>query len=153
MTSARDFDKGGLAVSAGAIALGLYVLWEAQSFSPLGSVFPRFVAILLLLAATALGTAVISRRQRPAKPGGGSNGRRAALALALVAWVALVPVLGFPGASLLGFVAVGAVAKYDAWSIRGWSAFGVAALVAVAFFCFVFSAFLNVPLPGGLLER
>lgn len=154
MTRPRDLDRSGLVVALGTFSLALYVLWESRFFSPLGAVFPRFVAIVLLLAAVILAIVILIRQQRPPKEGGGSNRRRAVLALALMAWVALVPVLGFAIASLIGFAAVGVVAKYDRWNVRGWLAFGLATLAGVMAFYFVFSVFLKVPLPeGALLAR
>jgi len=151
MRQSRAFDKGGLIVAVGATGLSLYVLWESEFFSPLGAVFPRVVSIVLLVAAAILMIAVWTRGQGPAKNSGGSNARRAALALALVIWVALAPILGFALASLIGFAAVGVVAKYDRWSMQGWFAFGVATFAGVMAFYFVFSIFLNVPLPEGAL--
>lgn len=151
MENAHRFDKGGMTVALGALAVGLYVLWEAQSFTPLGSIFPLFVAGMLILATLVLVAMILLRRQRPPRPISGSLARRAALALALVVWAALVPFLGFTLASVLGFVAVGMTSKYEAWNGRSWLAFGIAAIFGVAAFCFIFTAFLNVPLPGGLL--
>lgn len=151
MTGSREIDRSGLAVALGAAALGSYVLWEAQFFSPLGSVFPRFVAVVLLVSAAILALVVLVHYQRPAKEAGGSNARRVALALALMAWVALIPLFGFQIASLLGFAIVGVVAKYDRWSMRGWSVFALTTVVAVMVFCYVFLLFLNVPLPAGAL--
>ncbi len=151
MTSHHEFDRGGLVVAVGTFGLGLYVLWEAQFFSPLGSAFPRLVGIVILIAAVILAIAVLMWQQRPAKDSGGSNARRAALGLALVIWIALAPILGFVIASLIGFAAVGIVAKYDRWSMRGWFGFGLATSAGVLAFCFVFVVFLNVPLPQGAL--
>lgn len=151
MEKAREFDTGGLIVAAGAFLCGLYVMWEAQDFTMLGSVFPKFVAILLLVVSLALAAAIVLRRQRPAKPIDGSLARRAGLALALVVWTALIPVLGFAPASVLGFVAVGLVSKYETWTARNWAAFAATAVIGVVVFCFIFTAFLKVPLPGGLL--
>lgn len=151
MTAPQGLDRGGLLVALGTFGLGLYILWEAQYFSPLGSAFPRLVGIVMLVAAAILAIAVLARQQRPAKDVGGSNARRAALALALMGWTALAPILGFVIASLIGFAAVGVVAKYDRWSVRGWLGFGLAALAGVLAFCFVFAVFLNVPLPQGVL--
>jgi cobalamin synthase len=148
---AREMDRSGLVLAAGSAGLAVYVLWEAQRFSPLASVFPRFIAIVLIVAAAALTLLIFLGRQKPPKPGTGSNARRLALVVSMVAWLALVPVAGFLVASLLGFAAVGMVAKYDDWSVRRWLSFALATVISVGLFCFIFSQLLNVPLPKGLL--
>lgn len=151
MMKARELDRSGLLLAAASAAIAAYVLWEAQRFSPLASVFPRFIAIVLIVTAAALALLIFLGYQKPPKPGTGSNIRRLGLAISMVAWLALIPVLGFLLASLLGFAAVGIVAKYDEWSARRWFSFALATLVSVALFCLIFSQLLNVPLPKGLL--
>jgi len=151
MSQARRIDLGGITVALAALAIAGYVFWESQSFSPLGSVFPRVIAGALGLAALGLLAAALLGRQPPAARVGGSSLRRAALAAALTVWAALIPFAGFVVSSLLGFFAVGLVAKYEPWSPGRWFGFALATAVAVVSLHVLFTVGLNVPLPAGAL--
>jgi hypothetical protein len=151
MNQAHGIDRGGIAVAFAALGVAGYVLWEAQDFSALGAVFPRFIAGAVGLAALGLLAAALFGRQRPAADEGGSDLRRGALAAALTAWAALIPFAGFLVSSLLGFFAVGLVAKYEAWPPARWLVFAFSALATIVSMYALFTAALDVPLPAGSL--
>jgi hypothetical protein len=73
------------------------------------------------------------------------------VAAAAVAWVLLIPVLGFLTASFAGFLAAMLVARFESWPARRWAAFLAAAAVAVGGFYLLFALGLGVPFPRGLL--
>ena len=151
MRPARPTDRGGIWVAAAALAISGYVFWESEQFSPLGSVFPRFIAGAVALAALVLlGTALLGR-QPPAPREVGSGPRRAALVAVMAVWVALAPLAGFLVSSLLGFFAVGLVAKYESWAPRRWVGFALATIACVVSLHVLFAAALEVPLPPGAL--
>ncbi len=151
MSQAGKADRGGVAVALAALAVAGYVFWESREFSSLGSVFPRFVAGVLGLAALGLLIAALLGCERPAAREDGSGLRRGALAAVLIGWVALVPFAGFLASSLLGFFAVGMVARYEAWPPRRWLGFALATAAAVVSLYVLFTAALEVPLPAGAL--
>jgi putative tricarboxylic transport membrane protein len=133
--------------------LGLWVLWQTAGMSDLGSVFPRTVAIVMILCSLGLiartllagKTAEVRRGQEE------SMARRAVLVVAMLAWILLLPILGFIVASLLGFLALTVVANYDPWTPRLAGIYVLSALVIVGAFYAVFALGLNVPLPRGSL--
>lgn len=151
MTASTRIDRGGVAVALIALLVSVYVFWEAQDFSSLGAVFPRFVAGGVGLAALALLVSAMLGGRRPAQREQGSDMRRGALAAALAAWVALIPLAGFLATSLLGFFGVGIIAKFGPWPVRRWLVFMISAAIAVVALHFLFAAALDVPLPAGML--
>jgi hypothetical protein len=151
MTGTRETDYGGIAIAVFALLVAGYVFWEAQAFSSLGAVFPRFVAGAVAIAALALLVSAALGRQGRVRREPGSDLRRGALAAVLVAWVAAIPFAGFLLASLLGFIGVGMVAKFESWPMRRWLVFAIVAAVAVVALHLLFAEALDVPLPAGVL--
>ena len=139
-------DWPGLAVACGCIALGGYVLWEAQSFTRFAAIFPRGVALVMMLAAAAWIGMVLIARAPPSPTPGGSLWRSLGLIGVAVAWAALIPVLGFLVASVLGFLAAMLLAKYDGWSPRQWLGYAIIAGAVVGAVYALFRFLLHVPL-------
>jgi putative tricarboxylic transport membrane protein len=134
--------------------LGLWVLWQTAGMSELGSVFPRTVAIVMILCSLGLIARALLAGKTAAEAGRGqeeSMARRAMLVVAMLAWILLLPVLGFVLASILGFLALTAVANYDPWTPRLAGIYALSALIIVGAFYAVFALALNVPLPRGNL--
>jgi putative tricarboxylic transport membrane protein len=133
--------------------LGLSVLWQTAGMSDLGSVFPRTVAIVIILCSLGLiARALLVRKAAEAGRGQEeSMARRAMLVVVMLAWILLLPVLGFVLASILGFLALTAVANYDPWTPRLAGIYALSALIIVGAFYAVFALALNVPLPRGTL--
>ena len=151
MKISDELDVGGLVTAVAMLVVSAWVLWESQSYTELAAVFPRTVALVLALASGILIVRCLMRLQLPAKVEAGSHLRRAVLVLALVGWVALIPVIGFFIASLLGFIVCGLTARYEPWPMRRWVGFVTMALAAVALFYGLFSEVLKVPFPRGWL--
>lgn len=139
----------GLAV----LALCAWMGFTAQGFSPFASIFPLFIAAgcggltLVLLALATLG-------RLPAPPvATGFAARRVGAVVAIALWIALIPIVGFAPASVVGFVAVGVTAKYEPWTARQWLLFCLLAVACVAVLTLFFIHALGVPLPQGSLFR
>ena len=163
-------DPGGTAIALVLAGLGAVVIWQARAFSTLGKVFPIAIAgamvvlCLVLVARNMLAgrrvpppSAVDPRAgERPAadeagNPFGGSNWRRAGLLAVMAAWIALLPVLGFYVASLLGFLGSMAVAIHDRVSAREGIVLTVATIVFPLGFWLLMVEVLRIPVPRGLL--
>lgn len=139
-------DWGGFAVALACVALGAWVLYESSNFTRFGAVFPRTIAIVMMLAALGWILVVVVGAGRRKESVGGSLWRPFVLIGVGAGWAVLIPVLGFFGAGVLGFVGAMTVAKFHPWSWRGWlSHVAVAAAVTGAAYA-LFAWALNVPL-------
>lgn len=144
-------DLRGLAGAAACLVMALWALFEAQSFSMLGAVFPRAVALAMIPAALLLALRILRHREPATGEAEGSGSRRLALVVVAGLWVAALPALGFALASIPGFLATMAVASFEPWSPRRLLLRLLLALLVVAGFQLLFGTLLNVPLPRGRL--
>lgn len=149
----RDYPSIGLAILF--VLLGGWVLMQTGEMTALGSIFPRAIAIAMIVLSLAL---IVQQLRRPVRPAqdrppapDGSAGRRAALVAVMAAWVLLMPLVGFFVTSLLAFLALLAVANYDGWTARRLALYGAAGLAVVAGFYLLFVKVLLVPVPAGWL--
>jgi hypothetical protein len=134
------------------VALGIWMIAGSFGMSPLGAVFPRVIAGIMIASALAiLALRALGRTGPPPAVETGSTPRRLLLALALVAWAVLMPRLGFFTTSILGFLAVLAIAEYDRWTAKRTAAYVAAALALVGGFYLLFVEVLLVPVPRGVL--
>lgn len=148
----RRGDAGTIVLCVLFVALGLWMIAGSLGMSPLGAVFPRVIAGIMIASALGiLGLRALGRVGPRVAVETGSTPRRLLLALALVAWAALMPRLGFFTTSILGFLAVLAIAEYDRWTAKRTAAYVVAALALVGGFYLLFVEVLLVPVPRGLL--
>jgi hypothetical protein len=132
--------------------LGAYVLGEAQGFSRRGAMLPYVVGYGMVGLSAVLALMVLVKPDRTRTGDGGSLARRWLFVVALGAWVALIPFLGFLLASVLGFSAVSfIVPREHPWTLRSVLAHVAAgALAAIAVYV-LFAHYLSVPLPTGRL--
>lgn len=154
----RLHDPVGTTVAALLVALGAVLIRQTGAMSPLGSVFPITVSTaMMVLGAILIGrNVVIGLRAGPRKGGGeaaepseGSAGRRIVFFLVMVLWVAILPVLGFFTASLLGFFAVMGAALHERVGAREAILLALAGLVITGGFYWVMREVLLIPLPRG----
>lgn len=144
-------DVPGVVVSVVAIAIGLLVLREAREFDTLGAVFPRAIAILMMvLAACFVVLAVIGRGGATPSPVG-SNGRRLGMFGVMLAWALLLEPLGFLATSLVCYVIALLIANFDRWTPRMAVVYGGAGGLVVIGLFVLFRFALKVPLPSGVL--
>lgn len=142
--SERDWN--GLMVALACIGLGGWVLYESYSYSKFAGIFPRTVAIALILGSLAWVIMVAVGIGRPSAYVHGSRWRPMALIGVGVGWGLLIPVLGFLPASVIGFVGAMLLGKFHAWSLRAWAAHLALAVVVTGLAYALFAMALNVPL-------
>ncbi|HET8729217.1 MAG TPA: tripartite tricarboxylate transporter TctB family protein [Alphaproteobacteria bacterium] len=154
----RRRDWPGMIVAIVFILLGLWVIQQSLSMSALGSIFPRTIAIALIAFSTILlvanlrpvrGTRAPDQEAASASPE--STPRRLALVIIMLAWVLLMPVIGFLVSSVSAFLAILAVANYDGWTAKRTVVYVVTTVVVVAAFYFLMVEVLLIPVPRGFL--
>jgi len=144
-------DLAGMAGAAFFIVMGALALWHSSEFSALGSVFPRTVAVTMILLSIAY-IAVAWLRPKGVQPQpAGSVWRRTALMLVYVAWAMLLEPLGFLATSIAAFVAILVIANYDRWTPRMAVTYGLVGAVVLGGLYGIFRFVLQVPLPPGIL--
>lgn len=148
-------DLPGMVIAVLFIGLGAWILVQTESLSPLGSVFPRTIAIalivfsLLLIGLNLLRPRAAASGAVPGMPE--STPRRLFLVAIMVGWALLLPVIGFFVSSLAAFGALLIVAEYERWTARRAIVYAVVAVGLVAAFYFLLRDVLLIPVPRGLL--
>ncbi len=143
-------DLPGIAGCVLAIAGGALAWHHAGEFSPMGAVFPRTIAAVMMVAAAAyIATALLRPSARP-QGAGGSAWRRVALVVVMAAWSILLERVGFLVTSAACFAAILVIANYDRWTPRAAAAYALAGAVVVGGLYAVFRFLLLVPLPPGM---
>ncbi|OOY06962.1 tripartite tricarboxylate transporter permease [Thioclava sp. F36-7] len=136
------------------IALGITIYLGASGMSALGSVFPKTIAAVLIAFSALL---IVMNLRRPA---GGSfklanlnTGaiRRISLGVVLLAWVFLMPVIGFLVTSMIAFVAIMIVADYDRPPAKTWAIWILSGLLICTGFWWLMANVLLLRMPAGLL--
>ncbi len=150
-TQARQWDKGGLIACMVFLLLGAVIWWVSADYSPLGSVFPRTIATLMML----LSVLYIILRARKSVPvqaeAGGSVLRRASMFAIMLLWALAFTHIGFLVTSLICFALVLVVANYDRWTLRSMAVYAVSGVVIIGVLYVLFKEILQVPLPAGML--
>ncbi len=151
---ARRRDVPGMIFAAAFIALGALMLLGAQGMSPLGSVFPTTIALALIVSSVALIVLGVAGRSAPsAEAPREEDGawRRIALGAAMMAWVILLPRIGFFVTGLAAFLAIMLIADHDRPPARTWLLWAGAGAAIVAGFWWIMANVLLLRMPAGLL--
>ena len=82
---------------------------------------------------------------------GGSTPRRAAVAVLILVWALVFPVVGFVTTGIVAFLAILAVANHDPWRPRRTVLYVATAVVVVLAAYLLLTSVLNVPVPQGML--
>ncbi len=151
-------DPVGTTVAALLVAFGAVLIGQTGEMTPLGSVFPITVSTaMMVLGALLIGRNVViglrggRGEAEPEETARGSKVRRIAFFGVMMLWVALLPILGFFTASVLGFFAVMATALHERVGAREAILLVLAGLVIVGGFYWVMREVLLIPLPAGSL--
>jgi putative tricarboxylic transport membrane protein len=157
LAPARRVDMPGLLASAGFVALGVWILWQARALSPLAAAFPLAIGAGLLLLAAAQ-VARCWRGVRVDDPdaaigGGGVDGvgRRIVLAATMLGWAVIFPVLGMFTTSLIASVILMFTGQFGRPSAARLAVHLGGVVVMVSVFYLLMARGLNIPMPVGLL--
>lgn len=150
MSERAKRDLRGIAGCVLAIAGGALAFYHAKEFTPLGSVFPRTVAVaMMIFAGVYIAVALLRPGEQPAQPKG-SPWRRAALVAVMVAWSFLLERVGFLTTSVAAYAAILVIANYDRWTPRMAAVYSAVAAVVLGGLYAIFRFGLQVPLPEGI---
>ena len=151
-------DPAGTAVAILFIALGVLLITQTGRMTPMGSVFPITisVAMIVLSAILVLRNVVLGFRgagrakDEVGFTDNGSTVRRILFLIAMGAWVALIPVLGFFVASLLAFFAIMAIATHERATMRELAILVAVGVVILLAFYLLMANVLLIPMPRGM---
>ena len=144
-------DIPGIAGSVVFIIVGMLAFWGARDFSPLGSVFPRTMAVAVIVFAAAYIAMALLRPSAPAAMPVGSPWRRGAVMVVLLVWAFLLGQVGFLATSVVAYTALLVIANYDRWTPRMAVIYAVVGTLVLGGLYWVFRHVLQVPLPEGVL--
>lgn len=140
---------GALLTSAFFIFAGIVTIWDTQSYSDIDSqVFPRTVAIVLIICASFAFLVTLIRGDESEGFGQGVWWRRILLVIGLLGACAAMPYLGFLLSGILAFAAGMVAAMHDPWGARAAVLYSLSGLVIMSAFYTLFRFVLLVPLPA-----
>lgn len=145
-------DIPGIIGSVVFIIIGMLAIWGSREFSPLGAVFPRTMAVVMIACAAVYIAMALLRPQAPATTPAGSNWRRGALMAVLLAWSFLFEKFGFLATSIVAYAAILVIANYDRWTPRLAIVYTAVGAVMLGGLYAIFHYALQVPLPEGMLR-
>ncbi|MCF3934080.1 tripartite tricarboxylate transporter permease [Acuticoccus sp. M5D2P5] len=148
-------DVAGMGFAAAFVLLSVAIWMGASGMSMLGMVFPRTIAVALALFSVLL---ILQNLRRPANPAGraplvldGGALRRLLLAAVLLAWVFVLPELGFLVTSFAAFIVITLIADYDRPPLRTWLLWIAAGAIICTGFWWLMANVLLLRMPAGLL--
>lgn len=147
-------DGPGMGIAGVFIGLGIVIYVGASGLSPLGSVFPKAIAAAMIAVSSLL---IVQNMLRPAVKVIGSFNRddgarrRIALGVVMLAWVLLMPVIGFLVTSMTAFIVIMVVADYDRPPARTWMIWTISGALICTGFWWLMANVLLLRMPVGLL--
>jgi putative tricarboxylic transport membrane protein len=143
-------DVPGLVGCGLAVVLAGLALANSGEFSPLGSVFPRTIAGLMIVLALMYAVVAFQARSKPRVAEAGSNPRRLGTMAVLLAWAFLLQPLGFLFTSACASLLLLLLAQHERWTPRAALLQGASVLLVLAALYGLFRFALLVPLPVGV---
>lgn len=154
-TETRHPDWTGALAALGFASLGAYAVAESLAMTPLGAIFPRTIgAVLIGLSVLQIARCLLGRGGSTVLEEGetgGSAPRRLALAVVLVLWVLLFPVIGFVVTSLAAALALMAIAEFETHTLRAIVLRVCIVTAMVGLFYWLMVRVLHIPMPRALL--
>jgi putative tricarboxylic transport membrane protein len=140
-------------------ALGIYAYVDTAGMTPMGSVFPIAISLVMVALSAILFLMHLRRPAQPRQAEGAAllqardpvGWRRIAAAVAMGIWIAAIPLLGFFTAGLLGFAMMIAVASWDMPGSKAFAGYAVATLALVAGFYLLMAEVLLIRMPEGAI--
>jgi len=129
--------------------VGVVVVVQSGSLNPDAAVFPRTIAIAMLVVIGLAALRLIATRAVVEERGEGSVRRRIAAPAVMLGAVALIPLVGFGAAGLAMGFALMLVAQHGRAPARFWLLLSAGVGATIIAFTHVFREVLGVPLPGG----
>lgn len=137
--------------AAAFIVIGVLAIYYSADFSPLGMVFPRTVAVIMI-ALSAVYIAVALLRPVPgAAAQRGSAVRRTLLGVAMLGWALMLQPVGFFVTSIVCYALILVITNYDRWTPRRAVIYAASGMVVVGGLYALFAYVLQVPFPQGVL--
>jgi hypothetical protein len=149
-TKAPSGDVAGVVGCLLLIAAGIAAIVYSQDFSPLGAVFPRTIAGLMIGLGIVYLVLAWRGRTRAEAPAGGSMARRAGVAVVVLAWALLLDRLGFLTSSAIAIALLLVIANHERWSLRNMVVYALVSAAVLGVLYSVFRFALQVPLPTGM---
>lgn len=148
-------DRAGTFAGVVFILLGGWMLHESGEMSDLGSVFPRTIAVAMIVFSVILIATNLLRQSAGGRtePAAAERSRpRAVLTIAvMLGWVLIMPVLGFFATSIIAFFILLFTAANEAFTLRRLALYTLVALALLGGFHIIFVHLLLIPLPTGIL--
>ena len=146
-------DPASLILALVLVLIGGYVLFATASMSAMGAVFPRTIAIVMIVTSVLLAAVKLYRPSVRDEAGeeSGSPVRRMALIGVVLAWAVLFPYVGFVVTGLVAFFLVCLIAEHDPLTVPRLLLFAAVDLVLVVGAWLLLASALNVPFPRGVL--
>ncbi len=148
----RRLDVGGVVATAILLLLAVAALLESRDFSALGSIFPRAIGAVMVVASVIVLWRTL-RGRAPTSRGFVREGLlRGVLLIAVVSlWIMLLERVGFALAGVIAYVALALITEREPLTWRRLLRFAVVAIAFVAAFQLVFVQVLKVQLPAGTI--
>ncbi|MFZ5555856.1 MAG: tripartite tricarboxylate transporter TctB family protein [Pseudomonadota bacterium] len=151
MNESARRDVPGMVGSAIFIVVGAIALYYSRDFSALGAVFPRTIAVSMMVLSAVYIAVSILRPKAPAPQPRASSLRRIALVVVMLLWATYLEPVGFLTASVAAFAALLVIANYDRWTPHMAVIYTAVAAVVIGGLYAIFRFGLQVPLPQGIL--
>ncbi|TEA74269.1 tripartite tricarboxylate transporter TctB family protein [Allopusillimonas ginsengisoli] len=150
-TRPHERDVRGMIACLLFLLLGAGILWAAGNYSPLGAVFPRTIATLMMLLSLVYLIQCVRKPRRVEHETGGSGIRRLLMFLIMLIWAFSFEHIGFLTTSVVCFALALLVGNYDKWTPRTMLVYSASGLLVIGVLYVLFKEILQVPLPVGLL--
>ncbi|MBO6756324.1 MAG: tripartite tricarboxylate transporter permease [Roseibium sp.] len=132
--------------------VALIVVVQSAGLNPEAAVFPRTVAIgMLVLVVLAVVLMLVQRKASKRGPQG-SAVRRSLVPIAMLGGAALIPILGFALAGIAMALVLVFAAQHERSSGKAWTGLILGVGLTIVLFTFGFRYLLDVPLPMGLFS-
>ncbi|URK17576.1 tripartite tricarboxylate transporter permease [Thalassospira sp. GO-4] len=152
---AKPRDHAGMFLSVLLIGVAVWAFAETSAMTPMGSVFPSTISVaIIVMSLMLLGLNILRKPAGPEQGGvadNSSNARRVALVIAMIVWVAVIPMVGFGIAAILAFLILGRVACYEHMSAKRILGEAVGGLVIVGGLYLLMAEVLLIRMPTGAL--
>ena len=139
--------------ATGFLILGIFMILGTKELSPLGAVFPTTIAIIMMVLSALLIGLIVTRKSSQAKQATedkSANLHRLGVTLVMIAWVILLPILGFFVSSLSAFFAIMYIADYDRPSAKTWVIWGMIGISIVGLLWWSMAHLLMLRMPQGM---